>query len=186
MTEVQLAEIVHIDPAQAAARQRITQIQDNIQDHHVLVLEALQARDWETLNYSSPVAWYRDIASPEQVSPQIRASIVLALRDEGYSLRSIGSELHVSKNTVARDLVSHDGTADRITGADGKDYPAQRRAPELAERPKDRTERLEREAWFQRQAALDTPGFVIGTPVVAQRAEDTPHCPTCSCYGAEL
>lgn len=187
-----IAEVVRIDPAHAAATTRAIQIKDNVQDHHMLVLEALQARDWETLEYSSPVAWYRDVANPEHVPPQIRGAIALAFRDEGYSLRAIGSELHVSKNTVARDLVSHDGTADRITGADGKDYPAQRRAPELAERPKDRAERLEREAWFQSQAALGRPGFVTGTPavaqqpVVAQQAENhTPHCPTCICYGPE-
>jgi hypothetical protein len=110
----------------AAAEQRKIAIMDNIQDHYALVTDALKAGDWRTLGYDSPAAWYRHVASSEHVAPEIRGALVRALRDEGFSLRSIGSELRISKNTAARELgqVSHDGTPARVTGQDGKSYPA--------------------------------------------------------------
>jgi hypothetical protein len=107
---------------------RADQIRANWAQHVELVIAGLEAGDWETLGYQSPAAWYKDLTDVGQMPPEVRQRLADAMRGQGWSLRSIADELGVGKDTVARDLaqVSHGETPGRVTGADGKTYPASR------------------------------------------------------------
>ena len=110
----------------AAAERRAEQIRGNVADHVQLIAEGLEAKDWRTLGYDSPAGWYAAITDYHEVPVEIRRRLIAALRAEGYSLRGIGVELALSKDTVRRELgqVSQDETPGRVTGSDGKSYPA--------------------------------------------------------------
>lgn len=60
-----------------------------------------------------------------------RRSVVAALREQGHSTRAIANAVGVDKKQVQRDLeeVGTVSPPDRVTGKDGKSYPATRRAP---------------------------------------------------------
>jgi transposase len=122
------------------ANRRATAIRSNTRDRVELITMGLEHGDWRTLGYESPHKWYAALTDMMLAAPEIRRRLVAALRAEGYSLRGIASQLVVDKNTVARDLaeVSHDGTPERVTGTDGKTYPASQPLkvmPEPAEQP---------------------------------------------------
>lgn len=98
-----------------------------------------------------------------------RRQVVADLREQGHSLRAIGGALGVSKDTVAKDveqvstprhlpeapkvasidtnLVSVDTTPERVTGTDGKSYPAKRQMPELD--PAEKARRARESQQFQ-------------------------------------
>lgn len=109
-----------------AADRRRKQIRANTRDRIELITTELEAGDWRTLGHVSPVHWYAELTDFILAPASVRRRLAEALRAEGYSLRSIATELDVSSSTVARDLgqVSRDETPERITGADGKTYPA--------------------------------------------------------------
>lgn len=121
-----------------AAQHRADRIRKSFGEALDVVARAIEARDWETLGFDSPGAWWADLTDLGKVKPLVRQRLVSALRREGYSLRRIAAELEISKDTAARDAaqVSHDetpGQPERITGADGKSYAASRPEPEESE-----------------------------------------------------
>jgi transposase-like protein len=172
-----------------AADGRARKIRANTRERIQLITWGLEAGDWRTLGYDSPAAWYAELTDYNKlIPPDVRRRLVAALRNQGYSLRGIASELDVSKDTVARDLagvsrdeVSHGETPDRVTGTDGKTYPASRPVSEP-------------ERWAKIAEPEPEPvGITIETGRVAKPVEpDTesvktvvrhlPHCPTCTCY----
>jgi hypothetical protein len=107
------------------ARSRATKIRTNTRERVRLITEGLEDGDWRELGYDSPAAWYAELTDYMLAPAEIRRRLAAALRAEGWSLRGIATELDVSKTTVERDLeVSHSGTPEKVTGADGKSYPA--------------------------------------------------------------
>jgi hypothetical protein len=65
-----------------------------------------------------------------QLGPAERRILVEQLREEGLSTRRIAQTVGVAQTTVVRDLSGEPpGSPGRITGADGKTYPASRPAP---------------------------------------------------------
>jgi transposase len=110
------------------AKHRADLIRGNVADHVQLVTEGLEAGDWRTLGFDTPASWYAAITDYHEIPVEIRRRLITALRAEGYSLRRIGVELAVSKETVARALSRNETTElpERIIGASGKSYPASR------------------------------------------------------------
>lgn len=83
-------------------------------------------------------------AHRRQLAPETREGLitrlrerreeVVRLREEGLSVRRIAETVGAPKSTVARDLAGVPvGHLDSVTGADGKEYPAER--PERASTP---------------------------------------------------
>jgi hypothetical protein len=71
-------------------------------------------------------------ADRRQLTEEQRRAVAVALRPE-HSLRAIGGALGVSATQVQRDLAGvTDVTPERVTGLDGKSYPASRPAPVAA------------------------------------------------------
>lgn len=57
-----------------------------------------------------------------------RLQVVKVLREQGHSVRAIAGAVGVGTTTVHRDLTAvPPGTAERVTGLDGKSYPAQKK-----------------------------------------------------------
>lgn len=165
------------------AEQRAERIRANTKVRFRLVAEGLEAGDWRVLGFASPAAWYAALTDFTVASPEVRKRLVEALRAEGYSLRGIATELDVSKSTVERDLtqVSHDGTPDRVNGADGKTYPAsipKTSGPET--NPVTSTPAQIRSSIAYLDHALAIARRAAGGTV--QPAEHKPHCHTCTCY----
>jgi hypothetical protein len=109
------AAVTRAEAAQARARS----LRANVERRAELLAEGLEARDWETLEFESPAAWYFAVCDPGHASPEVRRRLVAALDAEGYSVRGMAAELDISKSTVQRDLeadsgsevpVSHNGT----------------------------------------------------------------------------
>ena len=78
-------------------------------------------------------------ADRRHLTPEQRKAAAATLREEGHSLRAIGGALGVSEGTIRADLKQVRSathlTPDRVTGRDGKTYPA---------RPKPRRRRTKR------------------------------------------
>lgn len=73
-----------------------------------------------------------------QLTAEDRQELVAQLRAEGKSTREISSAIGVDPRTVRRDLAASGGAnapGDRVTGADGKSYPARRPTQESVEQP---------------------------------------------------
>ena len=83
------------------------------------------------------------------LSRERRAELVATLRETGWSLRRIGKVIGADPETVRRDLVGVAfATPDRVEGADGKSYSAQREndgpVPSFAPMPSGEVPRLDR------------------------------------------
>lgn len=145
------------------ADSRRRDIRSNTRKRIELITVGLERGDWRTLGYESPAAWYAELTDFMLAPAGIRRRLVEALHAEGYSLRRIATELDVSKTTVERDLddagVSRDETPERVTGADGKSYPA-----------RSTTIRIEPE-----------PGRLEHDEAEPVTVMWQPHCPTCTC-----
>lgn len=83
---------------------RFAELQNAVQNFHVLLTEAIRADDWRALGYPDLATWYQDVTRGRSVSPQARGELALALQERDYSLRAIGGILHVTKSTVQRNI----------------------------------------------------------------------------------
>lgn len=117
----------------AIAEERARLLRQGLEEHLDLLATAVEEEDWRTLEYDSVGAWYADVVDIEKISVKVRRRLIVALRGEGQSLRAIATTLQTSKDTVQRELraatgedMSQPATPDRVTGADGKSYPATR------------------------------------------------------------
>ncbi len=104
------------------------------------------ADDSERLAHVLALNLYRRHLSRER-----RAELVVFLRETGWSLRRIGGVIGADAETVRRDLAGVAfATPDRVLGADGKSYPAQREhdgpVPSFAPIPSGELPRLDRRA----------------------------------------
>lgn len=90
---------------------RFAELQNAVQNFHVLLTEAIRADDWRTLGYPDLAAWYQDVTRGRSVSPQARGELAVALQERDYSLRAIGGILHVTKSTVQRNIALARGEA---------------------------------------------------------------------------
>lgn len=163
ITASQLAEL------QEASRQPVPEYRDSVSTRDIAVaraeriragirsladlqqdiVDAYQARDWETLDYSS---WESYVSAEfghamPRLEREERRELVVNLRAEGLSTRAIASATGTHKDTVRNDLSDvsggenspPDGGADAapVTGLDGKQYTAQ---PMSQTRQEDQTE----------------------------------------------
>lgn len=99
------------------------------------IAAAYAARDWATLGYESFDAYREgEFGEPRlKLTPDERREAVAELRLGGMSQRAIGSVLGVSQSSVRDDLAQLSTSTqlpETVTGADGKDRPATRPAPE--------------------------------------------------------
>lgn len=92
-----------------------------------LVIKAFDEKAWVPLGYTS----WDDYCKTEFKSGYIsipreeRVKTVAALKERGMSNRAVASSLGVSHTTVKRDLEGGTNVPpDRVTGTDGKSYPA--------------------------------------------------------------
>jgi hypothetical protein len=155
------------------ADNRRRKIRANTRDRIEVITVGLERGDWRTLGYESPAAWYAELTDFMLAPADIRRRLAAALQGEGYSLRRIATELDVSKSTVERDLadaeVSRDETPGRVTGSDGKSYPARNTTIRIKPEPDP--------AGYDE--AEPEPAPAAGMPV------RLPHCPTCTCFGPD-
>jgi len=91
------------------------------------IADAYACRDWLALDYGS---WYEYVKGEfgqelRQLSRTERSAAVQDLRTQGMSTRQIASATGAARNTVAAELAQTE-PPDRITGTDGKSYPAAR------------------------------------------------------------
>lgn len=69
-------------------------------------------------------------ADRRHLTTEQRRDMVAHLREQGHSTTAIGAALGVDQSTVSRDLqaMQPHNLPDRVTGADGKSYPAKKKA----------------------------------------------------------
>lgn len=95
------------------------------------IATAHQRRAWSALGYATWEAYCDAEFVRLALSREQRSEMVAALNAQGMSQRSIASAVGVDRDTVSRDLRSGGGfpPPDRVTGADGRSYPAARPTP---------------------------------------------------------
>ncbi|MGH3599122.1 MAG: hypothetical protein ACRDQH_02400 [Pseudonocardiaceae bacterium] len=145
-------------PALIAARRRAEQIRTHVEDVKGLIVEAYQARDWETLGYANWADYCTDefggtIAIPREE----RGDVVFTLRHAGLSTRAIGAAIGVAHDTVRRDLSGgRDRPPDPVPDLDDEVVDA-----EIVEEPSPPTQ-------------ADEPARVTGTDGKSYRKENPP------------
>lgn len=103
------------------------------------IADAYAHRDWATLGYDSWFGYVEGEFGTElkALTRTERPEAVADLRRQGMSTRQIGTALGVAQTQVQRDLaqVNTNGSPDKVTGADGKTYPATKPQPAPAPEP---------------------------------------------------
>lgn len=128
--------------------------------HRLRAWNELRAEGAEVPEYPREVRRYRDDSERiahvlalnlyrRHLSHEQRAELVATLRETGWSLRRIGKVIGADPETVRRDLAGAAfATPDRVLGADGKSYLAQREhggpVPNFAPIPSGEVPRLDR------------------------------------------
>lgn len=129
------------------ARRLTDQIKVGVEAVWELIVQAYEGRAWSALGHGS---WddycVREFGTARLRLPfEDRREVVYSLRDAGLSIRSIAAATGSSTRTVQRDLAGvvqdhtsiEETTADevtraKVTGADGKSYPASKPAMAMA------------------------------------------------------
>ena len=97
-----------------------------------LIVDAYKRKAWSALGYSSWADYCEGEfnASRLRLPRDERSEVVAALSGVGMSVREIAAATGESKSTVSRELAGvPNGTPERVLGADGKSYQAQKPAP---------------------------------------------------------
>lgn len=137
----------------ATARQRAERIRADLAGYTRMrqdIADAYACRDWLALGYDTWFAYLEGEFGPElqQLARDRgeRRQAVADLRGQGLSTRQIGAVTGVDPKTVRNDLaeVGTSPQPERVTGSDGKTYPAKKPAPETA---KPDTVRIRAHAW---------------------------------------
>jgi hypothetical protein len=124
------AEVV-ADLTEAEATALTKRIREWVREYPIEdVKAAFRGRVWLALGYDSWQEWCDHEFDGFHLSVPQRREVVEELHKAGMSNRAIADAVGVSRETVNRDM-SSGGTnvspgADRVTGPDGKSYPAKR------------------------------------------------------------
>jgi DNA invertase Pin-like site-specific DNA recombinase len=115
------------DVLASVAEARFNRITKSLQNGFGELKAALEARDWQHLDFCNSATEYVQIliAGIPQLDPAQRAELVNLLRAEGESTRAIAAATGTSQSTVARTIRAHESrdSRARLNGADGKPTP---------------------------------------------------------------
>lgn len=108
-------EVLNAEPL-LDARHRVEQIRSKVEDIKTLVVEAYQARDWETLGYANWADYCTSEFGGTIVIPrEERGDVVFTLRDAGLSTRAISAAFDIPRSTVSDLSRVRDRTPEPVT-----------------------------------------------------------------------
>ena len=151
MTSLQLCDEVE-------ARALTDEIQGNIEQAFVAMARMWEGRGWKALGYRNWQAYCDAELYGISVSRDARPALIEKLFGIGMSQRAISAMLQVDKGTIRNDIARGEISPPEVaTGQDGKQYPAARPGPGLADVNR---EHAARTADFEDVELPDTPGVV--------------------------